>query len=91
MKKRLIAFVLAIVMLLLMDLPVFACNEKQTETYELQLLFGEEYSSFDSKQEFKMLMSALYLCSEQCDNQGQDKLDFLDRRHVGHAVNDLVG
>lgn len=82
MKKRLIAFVLAIVMLLLMDLPVFACNEKQTETYELQLLFGEEYSSFDSKQEFKMLMSALYLCSEQCDNQGQDKLDFLDRRHV---------
>ena len=82
MTKRMSAFILTIVLLVSISSTVFACDEKQTITYTTQILFGDSALSKVNDENVKMLMSALYLCSEQSDNQGQDKVDYLKTRKV---------
>ena len=60
----------------------FACNESQTNTYVTQILFGDSALSMAENENAKMLTSALYLCSEQSDNQGQDKRKLLKEKKV---------
>lgn len=82
MMKRLSAFILAIVLLISSSSTALACDENQTNTYVTQILFGDSALSKASDENVKMLMSALYLCSEQSDNLGQDKIDYLKRKKV---------
>lgn len=82
MLKRLSAFIIAIVLLISLNSTASACDENQTNAYVAQILFGDSALSMESDEDVKMLMSALYLCSEQSDNLGQDKLDFLKRERV---------
>lgn len=62
--------------------PVLACDENQNNTYVTQILFGDNASVKESDEKVKMLLDALYLCSEQSDNLGQEKLDYLKKRKV---------
>ena len=91
MIKRIAAFILAIVLLFSLSSTVFACDEKQTNTYVTQILFGDNALSKENDENVKMLMSALYLCSEQSDNQGQDKVNYLKGKKVSGipALDDL--
>ncbi len=82
MKKRWSAFILAMVLLLSISNTAFACDEQQTNTYITQILFGDRAQSKSSDENVKMLLAALYLCSEQADNQGQDKIDYLKLHRV---------
>ena len=82
MKKRWSAFILAMVLLLSISNTAFACDEQQTNTYITQILFGDRAQSKSSDENVKMLLAALYLCSEQADNQGQDKIDYLKQHKV---------
>lgn len=60
----------------------FACNDKQTDTYLTQILFGNDALSKANNNDVKKLQNALYLCCEQCDGQGQEKIDFLNSQKV---------
>ena len=82
MIKRIVVFILTIVLLFSLSSTVFACDENQTNTYVTQILFGDSALSKANDQNVKMLMSALYLCSEQSDNLGQDKIDYLKAMRV---------
>lgn len=82
MIKRLSAFIMAIVLLVSFGSTAVACNESQTNVYVRQILFGDSAFARESDENVKMLMSALYLCSEQYDNLGQDKIDFLKQKKV---------
>ena len=82
MKKRLSVFIMTIVLLISFCSTAFACDESQTNTYVTQILFGDSALSKSSDGNVKMLMDALYLCSEQSDNLGQDKLDYLKTKKV---------
>lgn len=87
MKKRWSAFLLAIVLLFSLSSTAFACDEKQTNTYITQILFGDRAQSKSSDENVRMLLAALYLCSEQADNLGQDKIDFLKQHKVSGVPN----
>ena len=82
MKKRLTAFITIIVLLFSNSNAIYACNENQSVTYVTQILFGDRAMSKSSDENVKMLMAALYLCSEQSDNLGQDKIDLLKHKKV---------
>ena len=76
--KRLLAFLLLIVLLITNTVTVYACDENQSNNRVLEILFGDDALVYSSDDNAKMLLSALYLCCEQSDNQGQDKIDFLN-------------
>ncbi|MCM1122599.1 MAG: DNA/RNA non-specific endonuclease [Eubacterium sp.] len=77
MRKRLLASLLAIILLFSVHgTTAFACDEEQTNTYVVQILFGNNPIN-ETDKNVKMLMNALYLCSEQSDGRGQEKLDYL--------------
>ena len=80
--KRLIATIVAVCLLVFFCSTAFGCDENQTSTYVTQILFGDSALSRASDEKVKMLLSALYLCSEQADGLGQDKLDYIK----GHGV-----
>lgn len=80
--KRRIATIIAICLLVSFCSTAFGCDENQTSTYVTQILFGDSALSRASDEKVKMLLSALYLCSEQADGLGQDKLDYIK----GHGV-----
>ena len=85
--KRVAAILMTILFLFLSSIPSLAnevCNENQTNIYVPQILFGESAVSHLSDEKIKMLMNALYLCSEQADNVGQEKLDYLKRKKVSN-------
>lgn len=82
MIKRIVSFILTIVLLFSLSSTVFACDENQTNTYVTQILFGDSALSKANDQNVEMLLSALYLCSEQSDNQGQDEIDYLKASKV---------
>ena len=82
MLKRLSAFIMVIVLLVSLSNPAFACDENQTNTYILQILFGSSGYRKSSDNNVKMLMDALYLCSEQSDNNGKEKINFLKNQKV---------
>ena len=80
--KRLLAFTLSIVLLFYLGSTAVACNESQTNTYVTQILFGNDAALRESDEQTKMLLYAIYLCCEQSDNNGQDKLNLLKRNRV---------
>lgn len=82
MKKRLASLVMVVVLLLSCNSSVLACDEEQTNIYVTQILFGDRADSRASDENVRMLMAALYLCSEQADNQGQDKISYLKQHKV---------
>ena len=81
MRKRLLVFIMACT-LVFVSTPVFACDENQTNTYVTQILFGNSASGKVSNEDVKKLLSALYLCCEQSNKSGQDKVDYLKRHNV---------
>lgn len=91
MIKRLFSFALATMLILSFGMVASACDEQQTETYVLQVLFGYNASTKSSDDNAKLLLNALYVCSEQCDNQGQNKIDALKQKGVPGipSLNDL--
>ena len=83
MKKRFSVFLLVILLLTgLFRNNVFACDEQQTETYVTQILFGDKALSKSNDEKVKMLLNALYLCSEQTGKNGEDKLNYLKNKKV---------
>ena len=83
MTKRLLTFLLAIIVLLSsFSSTAFACNESQINTYVAQILFGDNALNKSSDEKLQMLFDALYLCSEQSDGLGQDKIDSLKLHRV---------
>ena len=82
MTKRLTALLMAIVLLFTLGSTSYACDENQSNDYVTQILFGERAYGKASDEKTKMLMSALYLCCEQADDQGQDKIDYLKSKKV---------
>lgn len=75
-------FILTMVLLMSLSSTVFACDEQQSDTYVTQIIFGDKALSKANDENVKMLMSALFLCSEQADNRGQDKIDYLKAKKV---------
>ena len=82
MKKRIMAVVLSIAILFSDSASVFACDRKQTETYVSQMLFGDKAEKYKSNEKVQMLMKALYLCSEQYDDNDTKELDALKKKKV---------
>lgn len=83
MKNRVLCFVLMAIVLFGSNSTIaFACDEHQTTTYLGQLLFGNNADRWSSDDNMIMLADALYLCSEQSDGKGQDKLEFLKEHKV---------
>ena len=82
MIKRLSIFILAMVLLSSFSSTAFACDENQTNTYVTQILFGGSALSRSRDENVKMLLNALYLCSEQSDGLGQDKIEYLKGKRV---------
>lgn len=82
MKRRFIAGLLSLVFLFSFGANVFACNAEQTDTYVSKILFGNNSAQYISNDKTQMLLDALYICSEQSDKKGQDKLDFLKEQNV---------
>ncbi len=91
MIKRLFMLALAVMLIFSVSMTALACNEQQTETYILQILFGNNATAKGSDNNVKILLNALYVCSEQSDNQGQDKIEFLKQKGVPGipSLNDL--
>ena len=91
MIKRLFALALAVMLILSFSVTALACNEQQTETYILQVLFGYNATTKGSDDNAKILLKAVYVCCEQCDNQGQDKIEYLKQKGVSGipSLNDL--
>lgn len=81
MIKRVLSILLALLMLFPLFIPINACNEEQSNEYLMELLFGSS-SSKASSDKAKMLKYAVYLCSEQSNRSGQDKIDFLKQNKV---------
>lgn len=83
MRKRFLSFILVVIVLFFVNSTIaYACDEQQTATYLGQLLFGNNAARWSSDDKMVMLVDALYLCSEQADGKGQDKLDFLKSHKV---------
>ena len=76
------AVVLSIAILFSDSASVFACDRKQTETYVSQMLFGDKAEKYKSNEKVQMLMKALYLCSEQYDDNDTKELDALKKKKV---------
>ncbi len=82
MNKRLMALLSVVILLYSFNTTGSACNEHQSDIYVTQIIFGDEAASKSSKENTKMLMNALYLCSEQSGGLGQEKIDYLKKKRV---------
>lgn len=82
MIKRIGVFVLSVVLFFSSSMAVFACDDEQTNYYVSKVLFGTETTKYNNNKNVEMLESALYLCCEQSDKDGQDKLNFLKKAKV---------
>lgn len=80
--KRFWTFFLAIVLLFANSVTTYACDEKQSKHRVAEILFGDDALSYSSDENAKMLLDALYLCCEQSDSQGKDKIDYLKNKKV---------
>ena len=81
-RKRFVALILSFIIAISSANPVLACDESQNDTYVTQILFGNDALVKKDDEKTKMLLDALYLCSEQSDNLGQEKLDYLKQKKV---------
>ena len=66
---------------------VLACDENQTNTYIAQIIFGDDAIKMSNNEDVKILMNALYLCSEQSDNSGNEKIEYLKSKNVSNIPN----
>lgn len=83
MRSRILSFFLVLLVLLSIgSTNAYACDERQTATYLGQMLFGFNAGKWASDERMIMLTDALYLCSEQANGMGQDKLDYLKTHKV---------
>ena len=82
MFKRIGAFLLALTLFLSLPVTANACDEEQTNVYTLQLLFGNDALRYENDADVKKLLDALYLCSQQSNKDGQDKIDALNSANV---------
>ena len=80
--KRMSMFVVTVVLFLSSTLTLFACEEEQTNIYVSKVLFGDNAYSYESNEKLEQLESALYLCSEQSNRTGQEKLSALKKAKV---------
>ncbi|MBP3804398.1 MAG: DNA/RNA non-specific endonuclease [Oribacterium sp.] len=89
--KKIFALSLAMILLFLNSSIVYACDENQSNFHVTEVIFGDEAVSYKSNENTKMLLNALYLCSVQSDNLGQDKIDYLKFKKVGGvpSINDI--
>lgn len=83
MTKRIIAILLVVSLLLCFPLTAFACDEEQSNIYVMQILFGDGASFYENDADVQKLLDALYICSEQSDKDGQEKLNSLKKAKVG--------
>ena len=83
MRRRIVAALLVVALFLSFPATVFACDEDQSNLYVLQILFGKDASFYEDNADVNKLLSALYICSEQADENGQDKLNALKKAKVG--------
>lgn len=82
MGYRIGSFLLVLALLLGFSIPVNACDEEQSDTYMLKLLFGDDTLRYQNDADAKKLMDALYLCSQQSNKDGQDKINDLRNAKV---------
>lgn len=80
--KRFLTFLIVLALLCINTFPVYACNEEQSKKYVSEIIFGDDATIHESDKNTKMLMSALYLCCEQADKQGQDRIDYLKKQKL---------
>lgn len=59
-----------------------ACNEEQNNVHVSKILFGDQALNYESDKNVEILLSALYICSEQSNKDGQDKLNTLKNANV---------
>lgn len=83
MSKRIVAIFLVVLLLAWLPVTAFACDEEQSDLYVLQILFGDDASIYRDKANVRNLLDALYICSEQSDKDGQEKLNSLKKAKVG--------
>lgn len=82
MMKRLRTLIIAVALAIISAISCSACNEGQVETYVSEILFGSEDSSYQNTDKAKMLLNGMYLCCEQHNGFGEDKLSFLHNKGV---------
>lgn len=80
--KRWLAFFLGVAILFSSTLSTYACEETQSDNRVSEVLFGSDAVKYSSDDNTKMLLNALYLCCEQADGQGQNKVDYLKNKKV---------
>lgn len=84
MKKRMCLCLLTALLIYSFSYNVFACNEEQTKDYIIQILFGDDAFRYEDNKNIELILSALYICSEQSDKEGQEKLNLLEKAKVGN-------
>lgn len=73
---------LTVVLFLSSSLSCFACDDSQTNIYVSKILFGDDAYSYENNKKLEQLECALYLCSEQYNKDGQEKLNLLKTAKV---------
>lgn len=68
---------LTVVLFLSSSISCLACDDSQTNIYVSKILFGDDAYSYENNKKLEQLESALYLCSEQYNKDGQEKLNLL--------------
>lgn len=82
MVKRIGSFLLALALLLSFSISANACDEEQSNAYIQRLLFGDDTLRYQNDADVKKLMDALFLCSQQSNKDGQEKIDALNNAKV---------
>jgi len=83
MIKRIVVFLLVVSIFLSSPVLAFACDEEQSNVYVKQILFGNNAVNYENDANVEKLLNALYICSEQSNKDGQDKLADLKKAKVG--------
>lgn len=87
MTARIISAFLALVLIISCPIQAYACDERQTNRYVTEILFGKSKKDINTDDNLKMLLYSLYLCSEQTNNQGENKLTYLKKNKVNNIPN----
>ena len=82
-----VAIILAVLLTFNCIAPVLACNEEQSNTYIMQLLFGNEAAIYQHNTDSEILLDGLYLCSIQSDKCGKEKISELKQSRVSGIPN----
>lgn len=82
MKKRISVLFLAFVLFFSSSITTYACEENRTKKYVTEMLFGHKASIYENEKNTEILLCGLYLCSEQSNNAGKEKLALLKKEKV---------